>query len=198
MGNKNDVVRSYEKVNDRWEIAAGLSNEDKFEQISFVNGISTIKGGKHIDHVVNNITKKLCDFISKKKKIIVKPTYVKEHLFVFVKCTIDNPCFDSQTKEALTSAASKFGSKCDISDKFITNLAKTGIIEKVISLTEFKDANNLKKTDGKKKHILRGIPKLDDANWAGSSKSKLCTLILTEGDSAKALAMAGIEIRGRD
>ena len=75
----------------------------------------------------------------------MKPTYVKEHLFVFVKCTIDNPCFDSQTKEALTSAASKFGSKCDISDKFITNLAKTGIIEKVISLTEFKDANNLKK-----------------------------------------------------
>ena len=33
---------------------------------------------------------------------------------------------------------------------------------------------------------------------AGSSNSKLCTLILTEGDSAKTLAMSGIQIVGRD
>lgn len=36
------------------------------------------------------------------------------------------------------------------------------------------------------------VPKLDDANWAGTEKSHLCTLILTEGDSAKALAVAGL------
>ena len=40
------------------------------------------------------------------------------------------------------------------------------------------------------------IPKLEDANLAG--KSNKCTLILTEGDSAKALAMCGIEKLGRD
>lgn len=43
-----------------------------------------------------------------------------------------------------------------------------------------------------------GIAKLDDANFAGSAKSKDCTLILTEGDSAKALAMSGIGVVGRD
>jgi DNA topoisomerase-2 len=42
------------------------------------------------------------------------------------------------------------------------------------------------------------VPKLEDANLAGTKHSKECTLILTEGDSAKALAMAGIEVVGRD
>ena len=43
-----------------------------------------------------------------------------------------------------------------------------------------------------------GIPKLDDANYAGTRKSKDCTLIITEGDSAKSLAVAGFEVVGRD
>lgn len=42
------------------------------------------------------------------------------------------------------------------------------------------------------------IPKLEDANDAGSKHSKNCTLILTEGDSAKALAVAGLGVVGRD
>lgn len=50
-----------------------------------------------------------------------------------------------------------------------------------------------------KKEKLYGIPKLEDANWAGSkNRSQECTLILTEGDSAKSLAMSGIQVVGRD
>lgn len=45
---------------------------------------------------------------------------------------------------------------------------------------------------------LLGIPKLEDANDAGGRNGKNCTIILTEGDSAKSLALAGIEIVGRD
>lgn len=45
---------------------------------------------------------------------------------------------------------------------------------------------------------MTGIPKLDDANYAGTAKSKDCTLIITEGDSAKSLAMSGIAVVGRD
>ena len=45
---------------------------------------------------------------------------------------------------------------------------------------------------------MRGIPKLDDANKAGSKDSYKCSLILTEGDSAKAFAMSGIGVTGRD
>jgi DNA topoisomerase II len=45
---------------------------------------------------------------------------------------------------------------------------------------------------------LLGIPKLEDANEAGSRTAERCTIILTEGDSAKSLALAGIEVVGRD
>ena len=47
-------------------------------------------------------------------------------------------------------------------------------------------------TGGGKKSKLHGIPKLEDANEAGTRNSDKCTLILTEGDSAKSLAMAGL------
>ena len=46
-----DFEESYEVPNNRWEIAACLSPEQTFEQVSFVNGINTIKGGKHIDYI---------------------------------------------------------------------------------------------------------------------------------------------------
>lgn len=55
-----------------------------------------------------------------------------------------------------------------------------------------------KQLKGTKKSRIVGIDKLEDANDAGTKKSANCTLILTEGDSAKALAMAGIEVVGRD
>ena len=128
LGSKTDMPRAYERVSDRWEIGASLSNDEKFEQISFVNGISTIRGGKHVDYISNTIVKKLVDYINKKKKINVKTSYIKENLFLFIKSTIDNPSFDSQTKETLTTIASKFGSKCDFTDKFIEKLAKCGIV----------------------------------------------------------------------
>lgn len=51
---------------------------------------------------------------------------------------------------------------------------------------------------GKKRQKLFGIPKLEDANLAGTKNGKECTIILTEGDSAKSLALAGIDVIGRD
>ena len=55
-----------------------------------------------------------------------------------------------------------------------------------------------KKTDGTKKESISGIKKLDDANFAGTKQSSKCTLILTEGDSAKATAISGLSVVGRD
>ena len=67
-----------------------------------------------------------------------------------------------------------------------------------MQFSDFKDKTLAKKTNGVKKNKLRDIPKLDDANWAGTRKSHLCTLILTEGDSAKSMAIAGLSVVGRD
>jgi DNA topoisomerase-2 len=187
----------YEKCGDRWEIAVSLSKNGSFEQISFVNGINTIRGGKHIEYVTNMITKTLVDMVASKKKKTIKAQHIKDNLFIFVKSLIVNPSFDSQSKETLTTPVAKFGSKCDISDKFYDKVFKSGIIEKAISLTEFHDQKKLVKTDGKKVSKVI-VPKLDDANLAGTKHSSECTLILTEGDSAKTMAIAGLSVVGRD
>lgn len=75
---------------------------------------------------------------------------------------------------------------------------KTGVVENILSWAAFKQTKELKKTDGAKRGRLAGIPKLDDANEAGGRNSDKCTLILTEGDSAKALAVSGLSVVGRD
>jgi DNA topoisomerase II len=199
LGGKDDHARVYEAINDRWEVVASYNAFNGFEQVSFVNGIWTIRGGKHVEYILNQIVKKLTEMIQKKKKdAVIKPQIVKDNLILFVKCNIVNPSFDSQSKETLTTIASKFGSKAEVSDKFIEKLYKSGIVEKILEISEIQGAQSLKKTDGKKRSVIRGIHKLDDANWAGTAKSKECTLILTEGDSAKTMALAGLSKVGRD
>ena len=71
------------------------------------------------------------------------------------------------------------------------------LIDKILDANSKNDDKDLKKTDGKKKNKII-VPKLDDANWAGTKKAHLCTLILTEGDSAKAFALSGLSIIGRN
>ena len=119
------------------------------------------------------------------------------NLFIFIKATIENPSFDSQSKETLTTQIAKFGSKCELSEKFYEKLYKSGIIENALNATEITEQKKLTKTDGKKINKII-VPKLDDANLAGTKESKNCTLILTEGDSAKTTAIAGLSVIGRD
>ena len=194
---KTEQPLVYEVCNDRWEVVATLSKTGIHEQISFVNGINTIRGGRHVDYITQNIIKRLVDMAQSKKKKTIKSQHIKDNLKIFVKSIIVNPSFDSQSKETLTTQASKFGSKCELSDKFIDKLFKCGIIDKALSLTEFHDQKKLVKTDGKKTSKII-IPKLDDANLAGTKNSQECTLILTEGDSAKTMAISGLSVIGRD
>ncbi|XP_024041601.1 DNA topoisomerase 2 isoform X1 [Citrus clementina] len=193
------VTRFHERVNERWEICVTLS-EGQFQQVSFVNGIATIKGGTHVDYVANQVANHVMAVVNKKNKNAnVKAHNVKNHLWVFVNALIDNPAFDSQTKETLTLRQSSFGSKCELSEEFLKKVtAKSGIVETLLSWANFKQSKDLKKNDGTKTEDVRGISKLDDANLAGGRNSEQCTLILTEGDSAKALAMAGLSVVGRD
>lgn len=110
-----------------------------------------------------------------------------------------NPTFDSQTKEHMTLQVKKFGSKCTISEKFILGVQKSGIIETVLTWAKFKEQTELVKASstGKSSGKLN-IPKLVEANKAGSATGWKCTLILTEGDSAKTLAVSGLSVIGRD
>jgi DNA topoisomerase-2 len=198
IGEKSETKRIFETANARWEYAVCLSPVDEFTQVSFVNGVYTGKGGKHVEYILNQLVRKIIVYIEKKKKIKVKATTIKEQLMLFVNCVIENPSFDSQTKDYMNTPTSKFGSKCDISAKFIDRVIKMGVMEAAISLTQIKDQKAAKKTDGRKSKSIRNIPKLIDANWAGGTKSHLCTLILCEGDSAKAGIISGLSKEDRN
>ena len=67
-----------------------------------------------------------------------------------------------------------------------------GVMNAACALTQVKEDKVAKKTDGSKSKSIRGIPKLIDANYAGTAKSAQCTLILCEGDSAKAGIVSGL------
>ena len=198
IGEKTVSQRVYEDNGDRWEYAVALTPTNEFVQVSFVNGIHTAKGGKHVEYILNQITRKLCEFIEKKKKVKVNPNTIKEQLVLFLRCDIENPAFDSQTKDYMNTPSAKFGSKCDVSDKFIEKVAKMGVMDAALQLTEVKENKAAKKTDGVKSKSVRGIPKLTDANWAGTEKSKDCVVIFCEGDSAKAGIISGLSSDDRN
>lgn len=169
-----------------WQLAVADSPTDRFFSVSFVNGIWT-RSGKHVDTIRNQIVAHFVSYFEK-KKMKVRPSQITDSISVFLNCSIENPCFSSQTKEVMTSPVS-----CKLSDDFLKKLVvKLGIVSKVMESQVLKEAKDASKTDGKKQSRITGIPKLDDASFAGTARSHECTLILTEGDSAKSMAISGL------
>ena len=203
---KENAVLAHERCSDRWEVAAVLTrslfdDEDaaaEEKHVSFVNAVNTKKGGKHVDTVMKNVLGDFCEMALKKKKLDIKVAQLKDAVMFFVNSTIVNPSFDSQTKECLTTPATKFGSAFKTGGKLVEGLVKIGLLDEAQSILDAKAAREAKKTDGKKRTTLRGMPKLVDALWAGSAKSGECTLILTEGDSAATSAITGLKVVGRE
>jgi len=196
---------AYENCGPRWEVGAVLArhlySEDEGlpeeKHISFVNGILTRKGGSHVQYVSNHVLKDFCE-LAKKKKVEIKPGQLKDSVVFFVNATVVNPSFDSQTKECLTTPTNKFGSTPKFNDKLVDGLVKLGLLEEAKAVLEARAMRDAKKTDGKKRTTLRGLPKLEDALLAGTDKSPECTLILTEGDSAATSAISGLNVVGRE
>ena len=198
IGSKEDTKRVYEMPDERWEYAVSLSSTHEFQQVSFVNGICTYKGGKHVDYITGQITRKLVDYIEKKKKVKVNANAIKEQLILFLRCDIVNPAFDSQTKDYMNTPSNKFGSSCAVSDAFIEKLAKMGVMDLACSLTEAKESRLAKRTDGVKTKTIRGIANFIDANHSGGPLSKDCILILCEGLSAMSGIVSGLSSDDRN
>jgi DNA topoisomerase-2 len=198
IGPKDISKRVYECPDERWEYAIALSKTHEFQQVTFVNGICTFKGGKHVEYIIGQIIRKLCDYIEKKKKVRVNASSIKEQLILFLRCDIENPSFDSQTKDYMNTPFAKFGSSCVVSDSFIEKVAKMGVMDLACSLTEAKENRLAKKTDGSKTRTIRGIANFIDANLSGTEKSKDCILILCEGLSAMSGIVSGLSSEDRN
>ena len=181
---------------ERWTVGVVLSN-DGFQHAAFVNGIHTSLGGSHVDHVVNQISKEIIDKL-KTKKIDVKPSDVKNKMFVFIKSAIVNPVFDSQSKECLKMNKSKFGSEFIMSDAFRKKLLTSDIYKCMAAVSDSKKLKDLSKTSGVKTSRLTDIVTLEDATWAGTAKGLQTRLILTEGLSARTFAISALNVIGRE
>jgi len=192
----------HEVLNERWEICVTMSPDQQPQQVSFCNSICTVKGGEHVKYIADAIARGIVP-LRNFKDLSVRPFMIQRSMFIFVNALVTNPSFDSQTKETLTTRSKDFGHvrfKPGITEKLLKKIAKqSGIVDEVLFFARAKSQRALEhKTGGSKKSKVKGIPKLDDANWAGGLRSQKCTLILTEGDSAKSLAIAGLSVIGRD
>lgn len=196
---KKPIITDPER-NDRWQVNFAVS-DGQFNQVSFVNSICTAKGGTHVNYVADQIVKALLPDVQKKtNNKNIRPFQIKNHMALFINCQIENPAFDSQTKENMTLRSSKFGSTYKVSDKFLNLISKSGIVDNIVKWVKFKEDEQMTKADSSASMARRlKIPKLEDANLAGvRPHNKDCTLILTEGDSAKALVLSGLSVVGRD
>ncbi|OJJ49061.1 hypothetical protein ASPZODRAFT_60711 [Penicilliopsis zonata CBS 506.65] len=193
---KEDIITC--KPDPRWEIGFAVS-DGSFQQVSFVNSIATTSGGTHVNYIADQICNMLADKVKKKNKngATLKPAQIRNHIFVFVNALIVNPAFNSQTKEQLTTKQSQFGSKCVLEEDFYKKILKTEVMSNILHFAQQKADQMLKKTDGGRRTRMNN-PKLTDANKAGTKDGHHCTLILTEGDSAMGLAMAGRAVVGPD
>jgi len=189
----------YEKINDYWEIGISNSNDEVFNQVSMVNGISTINGGTHVNFITNLISNIIKDYILKtNKNIKIRPSDIKNNLFIFVNSKIINPTFENQTKETLTTRISSTDDNNNfiLSDSFIRKLLKSDIVNIIIDNVLSKNQSKLQKDLNKKNKNLR-INKLYDASMAGTYDSNKCYLFLSEGDSALSTCISGFSVTGR-
>ena len=178
----------------RWEVAVLPAADKEVGHLSFVNGIHTRMGGTHVVHVADQLCKVLADQLKAKHKLELRKGLLREGLLVVVNALIENPTFEGQCKHQLTTKTKDFGSRYTPSAPFLAKLKKGGegsVLARLVELAENKQDQALSKQDGKKKARVK-VGKLADARHAGTARSMDCVLVLTEGDSAQALAVAGI------
>ena len=177
-----------------WQIAIAASDEG-FKQISFVNSTETVIGGTHIDYVIDQVIDKLRAYFKTKHKVDVKPAEIKQHMKLFINARIIKPRYDSQTKENLITEPKEYKTVYKASEKLITRLLKSEIIQRVLDWVEAKAlAREMQDVREKNKNLDKTNPKrivkLEDANLAGK-KPELCYLFIAEGDSAKSAIVSG-------
>lgn len=165
-----------------------LTTSSDFEAVSFVNGVFTINGGKHVDRWSETIFRPIVDHFNKPKKPQITIKDVKQFFRLFVVSTLVNPEFTSQSKTELASP-----DVCaEIDKKTVSAILRWTHTKKIDEIIQGKELLVMKKSEAKRK-TFKAIAGYEPANEAGGKKSKDCTLALCEGLSAKTFAVKGID-----
>jgi DNA topoisomerase-2 len=166
-----------------WKIGFAKS-ENGFQNVSFVNSVHTKDGGTHVEYITNQLIAQLREMIKKKHRVEVKPSDIRNHLYVFIDSTIINSFFSSQTKEKLITEVKDFGTRHEVTDKLAKLVFKSEIIQSVLDWVEKKalaqERAELRKLNSNLDKTK--IPKLIDAQRKGDRG--VCVLGIYEGLSA--------------
>lgn len=185
-----------DKLPNGWEYCLSMSDENS-EQVSIVNGITTYNGGTHVNALSNDLVNKIKEKLERNRTVKITNNDIKNRLFLFLRCAIPNPTFNTQTKELLTSRINR--NDIDISNTYINKVCKSEIVLKIQDWLDAKEKAAIASMNRNKTRKNKlNIKKLEDAKYAGTTKSKDCFLFLTEGDSAKASVLSGISKIGRE
>ena len=180
---------SEERLNIKYDnVEIVLAPSTDFQHIAFTNGIYNRLGGQHVESVCEALFRPLVEKFTKKDKPVLKISDIKQFFKVFVTCVVNQPEFDSQSKERLEAPKVKF----EIKQTEIKKLLKWSIIGDIEDMIKAKEMVGLKKMEKKKKGYVK-IDGYDHANNAGGKYAEECSLILCEGLSAKTYAVAGID-----
>lgn len=176
-----------------WEVCIVVTpnnapSKKKLAQITNVNCVYVIKGGRHIEHLSDGIITGVKESIEAKLKIgdiKWQPSYVYNNIFILVNAQIPGVGWGGQRKdEALTDKKKVSGYQ--FNSAFIeklTNFLKTSILESIYG----KD-----KVTGMERKKKFKQDKYVPAQKAGSRESTKCRLLLPEGDSAASMISNGI------
>ncbi|AXF41446.1 DNA-dependent ATPase [Acinetobacter phage SH-Ab 15599] len=185
-----DFIKAYEpectiQSQDRWIIGVSLS-KDGFKHVSFVNSTPSFDGGTHVDYVSEKIVEAVRSHIEKKTKQKVPPSDIKNNLRLFIDCKINNPRYNSQTKEKLITSVKDYGSQLKLSEKFIKQLLASPTVASIVEWAKRRQLlNGLKEMEAEVEAIRKAgyhdIPKYRPAT---STNRDQCILFLAEGDSA--------------
>ena len=165
-----------------------LATSTEFEAISFVNGVFTIHGGKHVDGWSEAFFRPIVDHFNKPKRPQVTIKDVKQFFRLFVVSTLVNPEFSSQSKTELTSHEVE----AQLDKKTISAILKWETTNRVNEIISSKEILIMKKSESKKRGYT-AIEGYMPANEAGGKNSHLCTLALCEGLSAKSFVVKGMD-----
>ncbi len=154
--------------------------------VAFTNGVPNREGGVHVNVWFEAFLRPLVDKINRKTGSKLTIAAIKPYVSLFVSSTLVNPSFDSQDKRRLNSPTPVTPRLPDLTGR----LAKWGFMRQLTESISQNEDKEVKKLERKRPMVIENF---DAANNAGKRHmASQCTLILSEGISAKNYVTKGI------
>ena len=172
---------------------------DRMETVSFVNGIRTTSGGRHVVATTESIYGPIVRYLRRKGVGFVPSSRtLREHLRIIFKISVPKPVFESQEKLFMVGPVVKRKSPL-----------RVALVKEILALPLNDDDDDDERSFGSLFEEAAPTPKepaaaaaaaadilcYDKADLSGSDRAEECTLFVCDGLSSRAFVVAGIENR---